>query len=173
MNAVVKDNVLPIRSNTDELSVRDVAAESMDKAGGDIQEATSIMERWVCGDKRLFNELMTPLVREACYNALRKTVQEERRNVWTAPNYTKAGNGGRLVSTAMTLLDFRLPHNLKVLREAGKDDLIAGADWYEKQAGNMQHKARWLRAIAEKVGSKAVGEKFSAESLAKIQEAVK
>lgn len=165
MNAVVKDST--------ELLVRDVAAEAMDKAGGDIQEATSIMERWVFGNKRLFDELMTPLVREACYNALRKTVQEERRNVWTAPNYTKAGNGDRLVSTAMTLLDFRLPHNLKVLREAGKDDLIAGADWYEKQAGNMQHKARWLRAIAEKVGSKAVGEKFSAESLAKIQEAVK
>jgi len=165
MNAVVKDST--------ELSVRDVAAKSMEKAGGDIQEATDIMEQWIIGDDRLFNELMTPLVREACYNALRKTVQEERRNVWTAPNYTKAGNGDRLVSTALTLLDFRLPHNLKVLREAGKDDLIAGADWYEKHAGNMQHKARWLRAIAEKIGSKAVGEKFSAESLAKIQEAVK
>lgn len=155
-----------------QVSVYAISRSILEECGGDVVSATDKMERRVRAERDLFYALMDPLVRKACYDVLREVVRDERRTIWTAPNYTKGGNGDRLVSASLTLLDFRLPHNLLPLREAGKDDLVAGADWYESQANNMQHKARWLRAVAAKVGNKVVGEKFTAEELAKLQEAV-
>lgn len=155
-----------------QVSVYAVSKSILEECGGDVVSATDEMEKRVRAERDLFHELMAPLVRNACYDALRKAVQDERRTIWTAPNYTKGGNGDRLVSASLTLLDFRLPHNLLPLRDAGKDDLVAGADWYESQANNMQHKARWLRAVAAKVGNKVVGQKFTAEKLAELQESV-
>lgn len=155
-----------------QVSVYAVSKSILEECGGDVVSATDKMEKRVRAERDLFHELMAPLVRNACYDALRKSVQDERRTIWTAPNYTKGGNGDRLVSASLTLLDFRLPHNLLPLRDAGKGDLVAGADWYESQANNMQHKARWLRAVAAKVGNKVVGQKFTAEKLAELQESV-
>lgn len=155
-----------------QVSVYAVSKDILDEFDGDVVAATDRMEKRVRAERDLFHELMAPLVRNACYDALRKAVQDERRTIWTAPNYTKGGNGDRLVSASLTLLDFRLPHNLLPLRDAGKDDLVAGADWYESQANNMRHKARWLRAVAAKVGNKVVGQKFTAEKLAELQESV-
>lgn len=155
-----------------QVSVYAVSKAILEECGGDVVAATDKMEKRVRAERDLFHQLMAPLVRSACYDALRKSVRTERESIWTAPNYTKGGNGERLVSASLTLLDFRLPHNLLPLREAGKDDLVAGADWYESQASNMSHKARWLRAVAAKVGNKVVGEKFTAEKLAELQEAV-
>lgn len=155
-----------------QVSVYAVSKLMLEECGGDVVAATDKMERRVRAERDLFHELMAPLVRNACYDALRKAIQNERQAIWTAPNYTKGGNGDRLVSASLTLLDFRLPHNLLPLREAGKQDVIAGADWYEKQAGDMNHKARWLRAIAERVGNAKVAKKFTAEQLQALQEQV-
>lgn len=156
----------------EKMTIAALAAEIMERAD-DIQHATDLMEREVSRDRELFDELMQPLVRMACYDALRKVAQRERRHVWTAPNYTPAGNGGRVMTAVLNLLDFKLPHNLMPLRDANKDELVEGANWYAQRAGDMAHKSRWLTAIAAKVGSKTVGEKFTADALAKIQEATK
>lgn len=157
--------------NTTQL-IADVVAESLKKAKGDLSAATDLMHARVLRDDYLLRVLMSPLVRQACYDTLRQNLRSERREVWTAPNYTKGGNGQRLEALATTLLDFRLPLGI-ILRDAKRDDVEAAAQWYETSAGNMHHKARWLRAIAEKLGRGKVGSKLTAEQLAELQEATK
>ena len=153
--------------------IADTAGEILAKARGDLSAATDKMEARVRQDDFLFRSLMSPLVRQACYDALRSQVRKDRAKIWTAPNYTQGGNGQRLEALATTLLDFRLPHASIALRDAKREDVEAAAQWYESSASNMAHKARWLRAVAEKIGKAKVGNKLTAEQLADLQEATK
>ncbi len=155
------------------VSVSKIAQRCLAEAGNDICAAQKLMERLVSKTPPLFHDLMQPLVAGACYDALRATVRAERGKIWTAPNYTKAGNGERLEATALTLLDFVLPTTMRPIRDANKADLLEASDWYGKQAENMRHKSAWLAMIAAKVGRKTVGQKFSATELQELQEAAK
>lgn len=152
-------------------SPAELAQSCMQACQGDLAKAVEMMERKVAANHAVFREIMTPLLREACYTILRKLVRQERRAIWAAPNYTQGGNGERLEVAALTLLDFPLPHNQMPLRDARRDDVLAGADWYQAQADDMQHKARWLREIATRIGGATVAKKLSAEALNKLKEA--
>ena len=149
-----------------------IARKALASSEGDLSKATEKMEKAVRANPTLFNELMWPLVHDACYDKLRSLVRTDREKIWTAPNYTQGGNGRRLHALASTLLDFPLP-NGKRMRDASKADLVEAATFYGTQAKDMSHKARWLDAIAARVGRKKVGDVLSAEQLAKLQEEVK
>lgn len=153
-------------------SIAAVAQKCMRDCDNNLHDAQKLMERLVAGHPPLFRDLMTPLLATACYDALRSVVRTDRGKVWTAPNYTKAGNGSRLETLGVTLLDFPLPSGIR-LRNASKADVLEGARFYSAQAADMQHKAKWLEAIAAKVGNRTVGEKFTAEKLQALQEATK
>lgn len=154
---------------TEEAPVSAIAQQCLRDAGGDIHKAQKLLEGLVRGHPPLYRNLMDPLLATACYDAITKVIRADRQKVWTAPNYTKAGNGQRLETMATTLLDFPLPNGV-LMRHATKDDLLAAADFYAKQAKDMQHKGAWIAAIAAKVGKKTVGERFTAEQLAKLRE---
>lgn len=153
--------------------ISDMATECLEQAGGDLSAATDAMHERVIADDYLLRILMEPLARQACYDAIRSGIRQERAHIWTAPNYTKGGNGQRLDALATTLLDFRLPHAGIILRDAKRADVQAAALWYETSANNMQHKARWLRAVADRIGRGKVGSKLSAEQLQALQEETK
>lgn len=171
MNAMLKEtNVVNLQGET--VAVAAVAQKCLRDSGNDIHAAQKMMEDMVNGHPPLFHNLMQPLVATACYDALRGVIRTDRKKVWTAPNYTKGGNGSRLETLGMTLLDFPLPNGMP-LRKATKADVLDGANFYATQAKDMDHKSKWLEAIAAKVGNKTVGEKFTAEKLQALQEATK
>lgn len=174
MSAVMKEsNVMSlVPPNGETVAVSAVAQQCLRDCGNNIHEAQKMMERIVAGHPPLFRNLMNPLMAVACYDALRRVVRADRNKVWTAPNYTKEGNGDRLESLGLSLLDFPLPNGM-ALRLAHKADVLEGANFYATQAKDMTHKAAWLAAIAEKVGNKSVGEKFTAAKLQELQEATK
>ena len=153
--------------------IADTAKECLQKSRDDLAKATEAMAKSVLADDYLLRVLMTPLVRAACYDRLRDLFQQRRKAIWNAPNYTKAGNGERLESLAATLLDFPLPHNMMRLGDAGKDDLVLAAEFYESRSEDMSHKARWLRLIADNVGRAKVASKFDAIALQRLQESAK
>lgn len=147
-----------------------VAQHCLRTCGNDIAKAQTMMASLVHGHPPLFAKLMFPLVENACYDALRSVLRADRAQIWTAPNYTQAGNGSRLDSLARSMLDIPLP-NGTLLRHAHKEDLLDAAKFYMTQAKDMAHKAKWLQTIAKRVGSKTVGEKFTDVALRQLQEA--
>jgi hypothetical protein len=65
------------------------------------------------------------------------------------------------------LLDMPLAGGKK-LRDAGRAEIMAQIERYEKQAGNMAHKARWLRLVLQslpegKLVGKVITEKRALE----------
>lgn len=132
-----------------EETLRGLAADCLAR-GRDIGHATELMTNRVLSDDALFRALMAPLVNQACYDILRGIIRQDRRAIWTAQNYSKAGNGERLKSLSRCLMDFPLPGGLK-LRDAKYADLERAEEHYRKQSENEAHKARWIGAIKAKL----------------------
>ena len=134
----------------------------------DVHEATNKLERWAKSNRDLYEYLTAPYLSRACYDAVRSCCRHDRKALYTAPNYTKGGNGDRVHQHAHSLLDFPLPGG-KRLRDATRADLEAAANFYRQQAKDMANKADWLEAIAAKVGKKKVGSVLSAEALRSLK----
>lgn len=155
-----------------EVSISDIAASALKRAKNDVQKATDIMQKEVMGHPGMYRALMDPLVRAACYDAIGKCIRADRRQVWTAPNYTASGNGSRVHELSRgNLLMFSLPGG-KRLGDANRDEVNAAAQFYNSQAVDMSQKANWLAKIAERVGNKIVSKVFTDEQLRKLQEEV-
>lgn len=134
-----------------------------------VGEAAKLLEDWAQKNNELMRYLTEPFLKQACYEAVRTECRDKREKIWTAPNYTKGGNGHRVMNHAVSLMDFPLP-NGKRLQDAKRSDLLEATEFYSKQAKNMQHKSNWLQRIAERVGRKTVKNAFSEEELAKLKE---
>jgi len=141
---------------------------SIIESATDVSEASRMLEEEARKDADLYNHLTEPFLARACYDAVRTEYQSERKQIWTAPNYTEGGNGHRVKEHARTLLDFPLP-NGKRMRDATKADLLEASEFYRKQAADMARKARWLEQVAESVGKKKVGNALSAEDLEQMR----
>lgn len=95
----------------------------------------------------------------------------DRRKNWTAPNYTKGGNGNRLVALAdHMLINFRLPKSGVLLREATADQIREAAEFYAADAADAAHKSRWLTACADHIAS---GKKLTEKRARALQEQTK
>lgn len=128
-------------------------------------EAAKALEQAAKADNELREYLLSPYLSKACYDAVRKCSQSERKIIWTAPNYTKSGNGHRVKEHAISLLDFPLPNGMRI-RFANKQDVLDASDFYDKQAADMRAKQKWLSRVADKLeGKRTVGQTFSAEQL--------
>lgn len=137
---------------------------------GNVQDATAIMRERLLADDRMYREAMDPMVAARAYDLVRSVCRAERRMIWTAPNYTPAGNGERVITAARaSLLDMRLPNGLR-LADATANDLMDAMGFYQRQARTMDHMARWLEAVARKVKNKRVGDVLSDAALRKMQE---
>ena len=136
-------------------SFRNYAKEAMQKADGNVAEASKILEKTCRQNTEAWLSVTEPVLSSACYNAVRGICQEERRAIWYSPNYSAGGNGDRVVNHAKSLMDWPLPGGMR-LRDAKANDLIAAAEFYRKQAQQMFDVAGFLEKIAEKVGRKKV-----------------
>lgn len=149
-------------------NIHGLASDALNSSGGDVEQATALLESRAKNDSTIWMALTGPLLSQACYDAVRKICREQRREIWFSENYDKGGNGDRVAIHAKGLLDWPLPGG-KRLRDAGKEDLDKAADFYHRQASQMMRVAYFLERISEKVGKKTVGDKFTEEKLREIQ----
>jgi hypothetical protein len=170
MNAVVKQELF--EAQAEPISVDHEARKALDAANGDVVKAVTILERKARSEPLIANALVMPLLKTACYDAIRAVCRHDRRKVWTSPNYSAGGNGERVHQLASSLMDFPLPGGKK-LAQATRDDLQEAGKFYGMQADNMAHKARWLLAIADRLeGRKMVKSCLSESDLVSLKESV-
>lgn len=147
------------------------AAEALAAADGDAAKATKLMAEAVRADGDLRDALTEPLINGACYDAIRKQCQAQRRHIWTAPNYTTSGNGQRVGALAAgNLLMFPLPGGMR-LGEATRVEIADAAGFYQRQADDMALKGRWLTLVAQSVPyGKKVAEVLTNERLSDLRD---
>jgi hypothetical protein len=130
-------------------AVAEAVADAMMIHPTDVQKATAHMLASVRASRKLRDALTEPLLRSACYDAIRAAYRRERRVIWTAPGYDASQGADRAVSYAQaSLLDFRLPHGTR-LGDATRADIAEAEGLYRAQADDMAHKGRWLALIAQ------------------------
>jgi len=134
----------------------------------DVTEASRRLEEEARHCRELYDYLTSPALPKLCYAAVSQTYRDNRQKVWTAPNYTKGGNGHRVANHAQTLLDFPLPGG-KRLRDATSQDLQEAAEFYAKQAADMSAKSAWLTRVGERVGGNKVADVMDADELDKLR----
>ena len=151
-----------------EYNFRSLAKSAMEQAGGNVQQASAILERMCHDDEAVWLAVTERVLKSACYDAVRYVCHEQRRAVWYSPNYSKGGNGHRAIAHARTLMDWPLPGG-KLLRDATASDLMEAALFYRKQSDQMARIALWLEAVAEKTGKRKVENALSAEQLEELK----
>lgn len=136
------------------------ARAALDDAGGDLNEATSMMIAAAEQSPPLKRALLEPFLETACRAAVRREIQSVRREVWTGSKSNAAGQSrpaavtaqqqqARVISLAAgTLSMFPLPGG-KSLGRATREEVAAAAEFYAKQSADMGAKARWLRLISQ------------------------
>lgn len=155
-------------TKTADVDIAALAASHLAAADNDVQAATLTLYQAALEDLRIEQALTRPLLRSACYDALRAECRRERRNIWTAPNYSKAGNGQRVQQLARRLMDFPLPGG-KRLAHATREEVLAAADSYTKQATRMQQIGVWLSRIADRVEEGTVADSLTEAELVELQ----
>lgn len=159
----------PAPEPKDAETVTEAAADALEQSDN-VLDAAGLLERRAVREPALRDALLAPFLSQACYQAVSLACRHSRRKIWTAPNYTKGGNGQRVVAHAKSLLDFPLPGGLR-LRDATKKEVLAGANVYGQYADDMAGKARWLKAIAERLsGRKKVATVLSESELEDLRE---
>lgn len=158
--------------------VAEAARRALDDAGGDTREATRMLEEAVRQSRKLRDLLTEPLISGACYDAIRGQVRAGRRQTWNAPSAAApaavakaADTSSRVIHLATgTLLMFPLPGG-KRLGEATRDEIGTAAAFYENQAGDMAHKARWLRLVSQHIqGEAKVSDVLTDQRLRELQQ---
>jgi hypothetical protein len=158
------------------VSTSGAAERALKKAKGDARRATDILMDEARRDTELYTELMEPWLSQAAYAAIRQLCQRERKAIWTAPNYDRAGSGARVVDLAKgnaeSLLNFRLPiDGLPRLGDATREEVAMAAEYYGSRAKDMGAKARWLTLICQSItGRKKVKSVLSDARLRELQD---
>lgn len=154
--------------------IPDLAIKCLAKAKNDVTKATVLMHEMVISDLALYRELMDPLVREACYDAIRRQVRTERGIVWETRQPTSQESREvirRLADgiTKATLYYWSLPNGQR-LGNATKPEVMSAAVFYNKQAGDMTVKAKWLELIAKRIkDGRTVKQSISEKKLADLR----
>ncbi len=152
----------------DHINVAELAQKCLAAAKGDIGVAAKLMEQRVRADDRLYKALLDPMVRNECYEAVRKCVRQNRGVIWHMPQPSAEEHRERVGHLAdATLLDFQLPiPGAMKLGDAEKSDVLEAVAFYDKQATDMHHKKRWLELVAKRLKEgQRVRDAFSAEQL--------
>jgi hypothetical protein len=108
-----------------------IARASLAEAEGDVLRATDIMVERVMSDTRLYKILMDPLVKTACYDAIKTQCGHQSRRFWEAFQPSADAFRERVKALAWVIAsDFGLPGSRK------PDDTMRGevAAEIEKQA---------------------------------------
>lgn len=157
----------------------DAAAKAaLDDAKGDLSGAAKMMEQAVRASSSLRTAVTDPLIAQACYDAVRRQIKWARREAWTGtkhrgsqstPEVIQAQQSRVVHLAAGTLAMFPLPGG-KRLGEATREEIVAAADFYGRQASDMGAKARWLRLIGQSLpDGKRVSDVLTDKRLRELQ----
>ena len=135
-------------------TIRDLATTCLTDADGDWTKAASAMGAQIRADKRLYKELMDPLVDGAVWNEIRRAASQSRRHFWSSATQplvigdpsSKQRDGLQALGRA-NLLDYPLSKGLKV-GDAFSDQLTKEAEMYGAFAQANARTGVWLRLIA-------------------------
>lgn len=144
-------------------------AQALDLAGGDIEAAQDHYYRLFIANRAALDEKLPDIVKGWCrQQVLAHYCKARRETFYRAPEQ----QGARLRAARAMYLDFPLPVTGKPLREASADDLAGAIGFYRERATDADAKARWLAAIAGRIGNRLVGEALSEADLAALREAI-
>jgi hypothetical protein len=155
------------------VDVYEIAGQALEQARGDAYKATQILEEHARKDVNLANELLFPLLHQACYDAVRKVCIRERgyvaRQADNVIAATAQDNARRVKSHATRLMSFTLPYEAKPLGEATRDEVLRNSEFYQKQARTELQRARWLALVAERLqGRKKVKNAMTEDDLMRL-----
>ena len=154
-----------------DIDLKTLAADALEQAGGNVVEATNILESWAVESWDVYRAVTERLLRQGCYSAVSGICRRNREAIWYSPGYDAQQKGDRVHAHARTLLDFPLPGG-KRLADANKKDLQEAMAFYRRQADQMGRVAEWLGKIAQKVGKGIVGQRLTDEDLRRMQKQV-
>ena len=130
-------------------ALEDLVASCVRDAFGDAATAAQLLQDRIQSNRRALKELTQPLLADACFKAVSARIKANRppEDDWNTDPDDTLDTSGRLHTLAQPILDSRLPSG-KLIRDAFAPDLREAADTYSGRAEVLQHRARWMRAIA-------------------------
>lgn len=133
--------------------------------------AAENLRRMMAADPDLYREIVAPFEAQAAMSAVSVHKRQVRSRIFNRPSAPDDRVHQLARTNAVTLLDVRLPQGLR-LGDATKEDLTRAIGEYEAQAGYLQKRAAFLRAVAGKMkGNKPVSAVWSAADLERIRDA--
>lgn len=133
---------------------------------GDMPNATEALFSTVSGDQAMLAHILPGVLKAWCREQINHHVFQLRVAA-LSPVEDPARSNRLRTAIAASLFDFPLPGG-KRLGDANASDIREGAALYNRSASDAAHKARWLEAVAEKVGRKNRAE--SALTLQQLEE---
>lgn len=171
MTLQVSDNAPTNGSHEARESLSELAENLLRNSDDSVTLATEKLVEMVSTDHALWIACTSHLIRSACYEVISRHCHQTRRNILKSVAHDETQRGGRLIKFGKSLMDLPLPGG-KRLCDATKADLIAAAEFYSKQAKQMNAMANLYTAIAGKVGRGTVGERLTEQQVMKIKQAV-
>jgi len=157
-------------------TLRHYAAIALANAGGDVSAATTALVTRAMTDSAFLREHFDYAIRAACYSAVASCVRQQRRAVWSTIQPTTEERRAQIAALAAgvmrTLHDFPLPGG-KRLGDATREEVVAAAEFFGRQARDMAWKSRWLAHVAQALPpGRKVSEVISAERLEELRQEV-
>lgn len=140
------------------MNVQELAQSTLEAANGDAMKATALLEEHARKDVNVANELLMPLLHQACYDAIRRACIQTRGYIAKQADASlkaQASDGKqRIIAHGRGLMDWILPHGAVVLAEATQDQIMKAVDFYRKQARTELHRATFLELVSKRVGGR-------------------
>ena len=129
-----------------------LARDALEFVDGNTEKATARVLYQLEKDKKLFQQVIEAAVANAVYARVQGSVRNDRFTIERSIDRQKDRNRVVALAEAISscLLDMPLAGG-KTLRDASRAEVTAQIDRYEKMAGTMTHRARWLRLVLQSV----------------------
>jgi hypothetical protein len=159
-------------------SLNKLVRDALEQSDNNIHDATEMLLEWVNDDESIAELIWKELVPRALLQACRDEVHLQRskiaesqikeryQNQRSSPEPEK-DKVRRKAGMMRMLMDWPLADGRPLCRARG-DELHETIKRYDKQAQEMSHRARWLRLIAQRAGSKVVGKAMKEEDLQEL-----
>lgn len=153
-----------------EKTFTEYAEEAMARNDGNVQAAAKDLEAVCRESPHAWMAVTSPVLGRACYDAVRRICQQQRRAIWNAPNAAPGGHGKRVVHHAKTIMQLPLIGGLP-LGEGTYKEVMGSAEFYEKQSAQMANFAHFLQAVGSQLhGRKKVKSVFTEAQLNELRE---
>ena len=170
--------------------VQEAAQKALERAKGDVDNASALLEREAKKDKDLYDGLVSNFLGRACRDAVLFVVRNEWRPASWGSEYKvnfavmplgkgqqapdpKASNLIALADLNMrNLLEFHLPiPGAPLLGGSTKEQVLKAVHYYLSHGRDALKKGKWLELVAEKVPEgKLVREVLDAKKLADLKD---